>query len=149
MPIVLNTIKEALSFIDNFDGFGMIAVDEDLQVEKLLCFDLINDYNPLPKTPEFHQIIDFKLDTQFGRTVKAVIEPLIEFAKKELAENPAREDSDFWSRFDDSIDVQFYVNDDPESANYNRREIWVFPIIEKRRGETETDLNTSILIAVI
>lgn len=49
MAIVLNTIKEALDFIDGFDGYGMVSEDEDLQVEELLKLDLIDDYTPEAK----------------------------------------------------------------------------------------------------
>ena len=31
--ITLRTVTETLRFIDSFDGYGMVATDEDLQVE--------------------------------------------------------------------------------------------------------------------
>ncbi len=42
--IQLKTITEALNFIDHFDGRGMCSIDEELQVETLRKFDLIDDY---------------------------------------------------------------------------------------------------------
>lgn len=45
MPVILRTVREALQFIDSFDGYGMAATDEDLQVERLRDFDLVDDYD--------------------------------------------------------------------------------------------------------
>ncbi len=44
MSITLNTIKEALQFVDGFNGYGMVSEDEDLQIEKLLNYNLVDDY---------------------------------------------------------------------------------------------------------
>lgn len=44
MPITFNTVTEALEFLDVFDGYGMLATDEDLLVERLREFDLEDDY---------------------------------------------------------------------------------------------------------
>lgn len=44
MAIKFETITEALEFVDEFDGYGMICTDEDLQVDRLREFDLIDDY---------------------------------------------------------------------------------------------------------
>jgi hypothetical protein len=49
--VVLNTITEALAFIDSFDGYGMEATDEQLQVARLRQFDLIDDYKPSEVDP--------------------------------------------------------------------------------------------------
>mgnify|MGYP003527143842 CR=1 FL=1 len=42
--IVLNTVTEALQFVDNMDGRGMIATDESEQVAYLRTLDLEDDY---------------------------------------------------------------------------------------------------------
>jgi hypothetical protein len=42
--VVLNTITEALAFIDSFDGYGMVATDEQQQVQRLRQLDLVDDY---------------------------------------------------------------------------------------------------------
>lgn len=44
MAIILNTITEALEFLDGFDGHGMISTDEFYQVGKLRECNLIDDY---------------------------------------------------------------------------------------------------------
>jgi hypothetical protein len=43
--VALNTVKEVLAFIDQFDGYGMIGTDEDLQVERIreVC-NVVDDY---------------------------------------------------------------------------------------------------------
>lgn len=41
----LMTVREALDFIDGFDGYGMTATDESEQVERLRQFDLEDDYD--------------------------------------------------------------------------------------------------------
>lgn len=42
--IILKTVTEALEFLDSFDGYGMCATDEELQVEELRERDLLDDY---------------------------------------------------------------------------------------------------------
>lgn len=44
MAITLTTVTDALAFLDSFDGYGMVAVSEEEQVEKLRDFALVNDY---------------------------------------------------------------------------------------------------------
>lgn len=42
--IILKTVKEALDFLDSFDGHGMVSEDEGLQVAQLRQLDLEDDY---------------------------------------------------------------------------------------------------------
>lgn len=63
--IQLNTIKEALEFIDSFDGYGMISENEDLQISRLLEFpELIDDYTPEERKKYENYLTDIDVDKE-------------------------------------------------------------------------------------
>ena len=46
MPITLNTVQEAIDFIEGLDGYGLVTTDNDETAAKLAdCYDLVDDYS--------------------------------------------------------------------------------------------------------
>jgi hypothetical protein len=148
MPVILNTVTEALKFIDSFDGNGMISTDEADQLATLRGFDLIDDTEQ--NTPTAAEAAPEPVVTAFElfrQKVSEIMNELKNFAADQMRSNPARTDEDFWEAFNDEIDVQFCVNDDESHENFNKYEVWAYPIVEKF-GNMTTDASEGVLIAV-
>lgn len=74
---------------------------------------------------------------------------IIEFARREMEENPARNDADFWSFFDSVVSLFFIINEDPESENFERREVWAVINPENKEGvKNDTDADEILILVV-
>ena len=77
---------------------------------------------------------------------------IIAFTHKQLADEEMSRQEDFWEAFNDTIDVQFWISDDEQSQNFNKREVWAYEIVSDfrgKRGESYIDTSDGILITVI
>lgn len=85
----------------------------------------------------------------FKGLVKRLAHVLGVFALEQNWQNENRFQEDWWIKYSPTIDVQFWLNDDSSSANYNKVEVWVYPIFQKNRDEMETDTSSGVLLTVL
>lgn len=164
MPVILNTIKDALNFIDSFDGFGMIATDEDLQISKLREYDLIDnsdddddaddseysdDSEDAEKTfPQFDNSSD-ETRNFLRNKIKTEREKISEFINTGLIEMKQSGEEDFWSQYDDETDFQFSICDDEFNPNFGKTEIWAYRVFPDKNSDPKTDTSVCVLVNAV
>lgn len=75
------------------------------------------------------------------------IEELVKENKTELlnlveCQKPLITDSDEWVTFDSTLELQFAVNDDEQSENFNKTEVYAYPVRDGRIDTGECELVT-------
>lgn len=84
----------------------------------------------------------------FKEQVSRQLAEIQAFAGKILAAGANRHDEDFWEAYSDDIDVQFSLNDDPASPDFEKMEIFAYPIVDKNGGR-ETDTSEYVQIPLV